>query len=102
MKLQHLAIGDRFEYDGKIFVKTGPLTASSETGGQQIIPRYAVLRPLNVAQPEARNSPGRKLGEPVVRAAFERFCEAIEPLVAADRQVELAKAREAFLAALKK
>ena len=102
MKLQRLAIGDRFEYDGKIFVKTGPLTASSETGGQQVIPRYAVLRPLDLAQPEASNAPGRKLGEPAVRAAFERFCEAIEPLVAADRHPELAKAREAFLAAIKK
>ncbi len=33
MKLQHLAIGDRFEYDGKIFGKTGPLTAASDEGG---------------------------------------------------------------------
>ena len=48
MKLQQLAIGDRFEYDGRILVKTGPLTASSDDGGQQMIPRYAVLKPLDL------------------------------------------------------
>lgn len=33
MKLQHLSIGARFEYEGVTYVKTGPLTASSEAGG---------------------------------------------------------------------
>ena len=64
MKLQHLAIGDRFEYDGKIFVKTGPVTASSENGGQQMIPRYAILKPLDVpARDDDKPGPRRKVEE---------------------------------------
>ena len=35
MRLQDLPVGARFEYQGKIFVKTGPITAASEAGGQQ-------------------------------------------------------------------
>ena len=38
MKLQHLAIGARFEFEGQVYVKTGPLTASAEQGGQRVIP----------------------------------------------------------------
>ena len=51
MKFQDLPVGARFEYQGKVFVKTGPITAASEAGGQQMIPRYADLRPLD--RPEA-------------------------------------------------
>ena len=38
MRLQDFPIGARFEYEGAIYVKTGPLTASSEQGKQRIIP----------------------------------------------------------------
>jgi len=30
MKFQMLALGARFEFEGKVYVKTGPLTALSE------------------------------------------------------------------------
>ena len=30
MKLTQLPLGARFEYDGEIFTKTGPMTAASE------------------------------------------------------------------------
>ncbi len=100
MKLQHLAIGDRFEYDGKIFVKTGPLTASSESGGQQLIPRYAMLKPLDLPPPDSRSTSRGKLSEATVRAAFDRFYRTSERLINLSDQPELAKARAAFLAAL--
>ena len=97
MKLQHLAIGDRFEYDGRIFVKTGPLTASSDQGGQQIIPRYAVLKPLD--QPASGNkTAGRdRVNKAAVLAAFDRFYRTSERLCDAAAQAELAKARSEFL-----
>lgn len=102
MKLQHLAIGARFEYEGVVYVKTGPLTASSEEGGQRIIPRYAILKPLDV--PAAESSPSSIKGrlEAVrVRTAFERFYESCERLVPEGSRNELAEAREQFLAAIK-
>ena len=100
MKLQHLPIGARFEYEGKVFVKTGPLTAASEEGGQKIIPRYAVLKPLDVPQSEAPATPGRRLDPARVRKAFDVFYEAA--LKAAEpAQVDgLAAARQRFLDSL--
>lgn len=97
MKLQHLAIGDRFEYEGRIFVKTGPLTASSEDGGQQIIPRYALLTPINTG---SKSSPASRQDHTAIRAAFEDFYRTAERLAAPEAHAELAAAREGFLAKL--
>ena len=54
MKLQQLAMGARFEYEGVTYVKTGPMTASSDAGGQRIIPRYANLRVLEEPVAESK------------------------------------------------
>ena len=50
MKLTQLPLGARFEYEGEIFTKTGPMTAASEKGGQRMIPRYAVLKPAEIGR----------------------------------------------------
>ena len=71
MKFQMLAIGARFEFEAKEYVKTGPLTASSD-GVQRMIPRFAVLKPLDAGVEPARKPP-RNLDEAVVLAAFETF-----------------------------
>ncbi|MBU1365017.1 MAG: hypothetical protein KKE51_14470 [Gammaproteobacteria bacterium] len=96
MKLQHLSIGARFEYEGVTYVKTGPLTASSEAGGQRIIPRHAVLRPLDVPAAEGKG----KLAAPVVRKAFNNFFETCHRLVGEAGQAELEQARQRFLKAI--
>ena len=101
MKMQHLAIGDRFEYNGKIFVKTGPLTAASEEGGQQIIPRYAVLKPLNPPPREEKPGLRRKLDEKTVQAAFDDFYQACSTLVDDSALPALLEARQRFLERLK-
>lgn len=98
MKLQHLAIGDRFEFDGAVYVKTGPLTAASERGGQRVIPRSAVLRPVGSAAAAAVAT--GTLARPQVLAAFEAFYTACAGLVDAAGQGQLAAARERFLADL--
>jgi len=54
MKLNHLPIGARFEYEGQIYTETGPITAAAEKGGQRMIPRHAVLRPVDGHTPPAR------------------------------------------------
>ena len=48
MKFKLLSIGQKFEYEGEIFVKTSPLVASNiKTGHNKMIPRYAVLKLLD-------------------------------------------------------
>lgn len=97
MKIQHIAIGARFEYEGIVYVKTGPLTASSEQGGQRIIPRYAVLRSLDGTD-EAQGKP--VAGSASVRPAFAQFYAIAEQLVAPADRAKLAEARVRFLKAL--
>lgn len=102
MKLQHLPIGARFEYEGQIYVKTGPLTASAEQGGQRVIPRYAVLRPLDpTPSAEAPGAGVRRLDAQRVRKAFDRFYAVCEQSVPSERLTALEAARAEFLAALK-
>ncbi len=102
MKLQHLAIGDRFEYEGQIYVKTGPLTASGEIDGQRIIPRYAVLRSItsSTAETDDKNS------EPVpdknkIMDAFDQFYRSCKPMIDAQHHPELESARLRFLSLVK-
>ncbi|KAB2922403.1 MAG: hypothetical protein F9K30_12560 [Dechloromonas sp.] len=98
MKLQHLAIGDRFEYDGDVYVKTGPLTAASENGGQRVIPRSAVLRPVAVAEPSPAAAAG--LERQKVAAAFATFYANCSGLVGDNDRRELDLARRKFLGSL--
>lgn len=101
MKLQHLAIGARFEYEGVVYVKTGPLTAAGETGGQRIIPRYAVLRPLDVPA-QAPETKGKRLVERErVMAAFDVFFAVNDALVTEDGgRAALMAARQRFIEAV--
>ncbi|MBS1158021.1 MAG: hypothetical protein H6R15_440 [Proteobacteria bacterium] len=101
MKLQDFPVGARFEYAGRIFVKTGPLTASSEQGGQCMIPRYATLKALDLPAPESRPGHRRKLDEANVRAAFNEFYQTASQLLDNPAHPELERARQAFLAKLK-
>lgn len=72
MKFTQLPIGARFEFEGQVYTKTSPIAASGETGGQKLIPRYAVLTPLDgVARPAPRKA--RALDEAKVMTAFETF-----------------------------
>lgn len=99
MKLQHLAIGDRFEYDGDVYVKTGPLTASSEKGGQRVIPRSAFLHPVGTVDvsPMAASS---TLERQRVAAAFATFYASCTGLVGENDRRELELARQVFMTSL--
>ncbi len=91
-------MGARFEFEEAEYVKTGPLLATGK-GGQRLIPKYAVLRPLDAAARPAGQAP-ESLPRAAVLAACERFAAACAPLVPAERQDELAAARAEFLKAL--
>lgn len=101
MKFSQLPIGARFQFEGKVYVKTGPIAAASEEGGQRMIPRYAVLRPLDGAAPVAEPGSPRSLDEATVLKAFEAFYgECSRLLEGGAPRLELAAARERFLVAL--
>ena len=101
MKLQHLAVGARFEYEGVVYVKTGPLTASSEQGGARIIPRSATLKPVDLPLADGKREGSEGIDLRTVRTAFDIFFETCNRLVDQDRREALAKARNDFLASLK-
>jgi len=102
MKLQDIPLGSRFEYDGKIFTKTGPLTASSEQGGQSMIPRYANLRPLDLpTQEEWQPGIQRRLEAAAVKKAFDEFYRSAAELLDESALPALAEARQRCLDKLK-
>ena len=98
MKLQHMPIGARFEYQGIEYVKTGPLTASSVEGGQRIIPRSATLRPLDG---QTADQAGNRLDVATVMAAVEDFHGACLALVDEGAKPALEAARQKMMARLK-
>jgi|SRR5512139_1029857 hypothetical protein len=99
MRLQDLPVGARFEYQGKVFVKTGPITATAENGGQRMIPRYADLQPLDPL-PEKPPASQRTLDEARVRAAFDEFYRTCFRITDDFSRAELEAARQRFIAAL--
>ena len=101
MRLQDLPVGARFEYQGKVFVKTGPITAASEAGGQQMIPRYADLRPLDPPPLATDKRPRRRLDETKVLNAFDAFYRTCLRTTDDFSRPELEAARQRFLAELK-
>lgn len=103
MKLQDIPLGGRFEYDGKIFTKTGPLTACSDEGkGQTMIPRYAKLRPLDLPT-EEEHQPGmqRRLEAAAVKKAIDEFYRSAAELLDESALPALAEARQHCLDKLK-
>jgi len=101
MKLTQLPLGARFEYEGEIFTKTGPMTAASEKGGQRMIPRYAVLKPADgVPPPAPPPARPRTLDEARVLTAFDAFFGTALRLTDDFAKAELETARQKFLAAL--
>lgn len=107
MKFQQLALGARFEFEGTDYVKSGPLTATSEAGLQRMIPRFAVLKPLDVALPAAPAKAVGKIEAERVLAAFEAFYQDAARLLQADdaqsvsqKLTGLATSRQHFLSAL--
>lgn len=99
MKIHQLPQGARFEYEGEEYVKTGPLFATGK-GGQRLIPKYAVLKPLGAAAA----LPGKAARDSLLRAnvlhGFEIFYTDCKALVPEDRQMLLDAARDRFLEAL--
>lgn len=100
MKIQQLPVGTRFHYDGRQFVKTGPMFAAGEDGRQHLIPKYARLEVVGSVPASAPGQAAGQLARAEVAAAFESFCSDCRELLAAGSEPAFAAARERFLQAL--
>lgn len=99
MKIHHIPMGARFEYEGATYVKTGPQLASGPSG-QRLIPKYAVLQLLGDPAASAEKKTAALLSRTAVLAAFEACHASCIALIPPERQAEAAAARDAFLKAL--
>jgi len=98
MKIHQLQMGARFEYGGDEYVKTAPLCGTSSKG-QRLIPKSALLRPLD-GPVQIHKAPPETVRLNRVLAAFAAFYAQCEGLVPDARHTDLDAAREAFLKAL--
>ena len=74
MKFHDLDIGQRFDFDGVVYVKTSPVLAGQvEGGGSKFMPRYAMVKLLDEAAPRAKLEQEQMLQAREVLAAFEAF-----------------------------
>ena len=73
MKIHELPMGVRFAWQGRTYVKSGPLFADGEDG-RRMIPRHAVLQPLD---PMPITAPALPATIPA-----EQVCAGVEALLA--------------------
>jgi len=92
MKIHNLPNGARFEYEGEEYVKTGPLFAAGK-GGQRLIPKYAVLKPIGEVQVEPEKSVPDSVSRATVLAAVEVFYQECKALVPEARNAQIDAAR---------
>lgn len=98
MKIHQLPDGARFIYQGEEYVKTGPMFGSGP-GGQKVIPRYAVLQPIDLPPPAPKKSAPMVTRTRVTRAldALMAECRRIVPV---EHVPALEQARQRFLQAI--
>jgi hypothetical protein len=98
MKIHQLPLGARFEYEGEEYVKTAALFATGKAG-QRLIPKYAVLKPLDaVVTPSAPKS--ETLPRAAVMRALDAFCAQCATWIPLERRAELEAARDGFVRAI--
>lgn len=74
MKFTQLPIGQRFELDGAVFVKTSPMMAAKEGGGEsRFLARYVVVKVLGGEDVPAQPRGARRVEEKAAVAAFDAF-----------------------------
>lgn len=111
MKFVDLAMGQQFELEDEVYVRSGPLLAShAESGKQRFMARYMMVRPVGTTPAEAPRKP-HMLSSDAVSAAFEIYhCHclsilgqvetALPPDQPGSIRTQLDQARHAFLDAL--
>lgn len=96
MKIHQLPMGARFEFEGDEYVKTGAMSGTGNNG-PRLIPRYALLKPLDNVAPSPTHTTDDALRRSDVLEAFRAFYNECRCLVSADNQEALNAARDHFL-----
>lgn len=104
MKFKLLSVGQKFEYEGEIYVKTSPLIASNiKTSHNKMIPRYASLKILDETGTKEQQTKKDTVEAAEILNAFNTFYETcINTLEGNDILIpeikdELDKARDQFM-----
>jgi hypothetical protein len=105
MKFDELQMGQRFEWNGVIYVKAGPVVAREEaTGKSRMIPRYAVLKPVRETPAVSEKAAPKTLSRDAVVSAFDLFYAECGAVVAQcsdpGANVRLEAAKQRFLKSL--
>lgn len=112
MKFMDLAMGQNFELDGEIYVRSGPLLAShAESGKQRFMARYMMVKPVGELTSETPRKPDMVSSDSVKTAfaVFHDHCQSLlgqlEAELPPDRlstiRVQLDQARHTFLNTLR-
>lgn len=102
MKIYQIPNGARFLYQGEEYVKTGPMFGLGKDG-QKVIPRYAVLQPIEPATglvTDATLAAAGQLPRESVLRAFGVFFGECQNLVDVERRAALDRAKTQFLKAI--
>ncbi len=113
MKFMDLDMGQQFELEGEIFVRTGPLVAShAESGKQRFMARYMMVKPVGTVPSEVARKQEMLSSDRVNRALenYHGHClnllRQLEAELTPDRlssiRAQLDQARQAFLDSLNK
>ncbi len=90
MKFQSLAIGQKFAWNDRIWVKTTPLVATLyESDVQKLVPRYVDVSPLPDASSPDEAVSAPPLSPEQVREAFDRFYGRALTLLESELETEL-------------
>ena len=74
MKFKLLSIGQKFEYQNEVYLKTSPIIAKNiETGHNKMIPAYAHLNLLDKSAAEKEIQIKEKISSKQVLDAFDEF-----------------------------
>jgi len=74
MKFKLLSVGQKFKYEGEVYLKTSPIIASNvETGHNKMIPAYAVLQLQEQSVAENEITKKDNLSSEQVIKAFNEF-----------------------------
>jgi hypothetical protein len=108
LKFHELTIGQQFEIEGEVYVKTAPLVASHEQSGKQkFMARYVAVKLSGDTVPAAAVHSGESVRTEAVVLAFDEFynrcLRELENLLPENQDAAheaLAEARKEFLDSL--
>lgn len=113
MKFMDLAMGQQFELEGEIYVRTGPLVAShAENNKQRFMARYVMVKPVGEAMHAAPCTPDTLSSDKVSKAFENHHAQCLSVLAQLDAELpqerlavlrrQIEQARFAFLDTLNK